>query len=114
MEMVTFATDIETSIHECDVVWAANETWLSKSEKVIRIVRVACDIFVYFLEIHPYANGNGHMARFILTAILGRYGLWLSKWTIEARPADPPYSGAIKSYRDGNRINLERFVLSCI
>lgn len=39
-------------------------------QRVSRIVRVAAPLFVNFLEIHPFSNGNGRVARLILTAVL--------------------------------------------
>lgn len=36
-------------------------------------VRLACHLFESFLRIHPYVNGNGHIARLIVWAVLGRY-----------------------------------------
>jgi len=71
-------------------------------------------VFVYFLEIHPYANGNGHLARFFLIGYLARYGVFLARWPMHPRPSDPPYSDLIRRYRRGDRNSLERFVMSCI
>jgi fido (protein-threonine AMPylation protein) len=81
------------------------------SEKLLNAVAVACQLFVHFLTVHPYANGNGHAARFCIWAVLGRYGYWPIRWSIEPRPSDPPYSECIVRYRSGDREPLERFVL---
>ncbi len=54
-------------------------------------IRLASNFFELFLRIHPYMNGNGHMARFIVWATLGRYGYWPERWPVEPRPPDPPY-----------------------
>src|SRR5580658_9409020 len=49
-------------------------------------IRLACNVFELLLLIHPYGNGNGHMARFAVWAILGRYGHWPESWPVEPRP----------------------------
>ncbi|MFC5351466.1 MULTISPECIES: Fic family protein [Azospirillum] len=105
---------MDEAVQSVDVAWAANNQVFSKAEKLYRSVRTVAALFVYFLEVHPYANGNGHMARFILIALLRRYGLFLSRWPIHPRPADPPYSKCIALYRDGHPIHLEKFILNCI
>lgn len=113
-EMGSLALSIEDALRECDVLWIVPEAAISAAEKLAKIVSAAVAIFVYFFEIHPYANGNGHMARFLLVAILARHKVFLSRWQIHPRPQDPPYTDAIAQYRLGNRAYLERFVLNCI
>jgi hypothetical protein len=76
---------------------------LPPKERVRYAITLACSAFVNFLTIHPYANGNGHAGRLIVWSILGRYGLWPLRWTIDPRPPDPPYSSLISEYRGGNR-----------
>jgi hypothetical protein len=112
--MSVLAADISHALQECDVAWLVPHAVVSRPEKLVKVVSVATAIFVYFLEIHPYANGNGHAARFILIATLARHGLYLRRWHMHPRPQEPTYSDAIKLYRDGDRGPLERFVLSCL
>lgn len=83
-------------------------------DSILRIIKVACSCFVTFLTIHPYVNGNGHMARYMIWSFLGKYGFWPKQWPLDGRPPDPPYSKLIAEYRDGNKEALERFVLSCL
>lgn len=85
---------------------------LPAEHKAIYAVTFACRIFTEFLRIHPYANGNGHAARFITWAILGCCGFWPTTWTIEPRPPNPPYIDLIEQYRNGNVEPLEQYVLS--
>lgn len=75
-------------------------------------VAFMCRIFVQLLTIHPYANGNGHAARFVSLAILGRYGFWPRSWPIEPRPSLGDYSDAIAGYRRGDTERLERLILT--
>ena len=90
------------------------ESQVPKWQKHYYLVAFACRIFVEFLRIHPYANGNGHTARFLIWALLGRYNLWPRRWPLDERPPDPPYSRLIFEYRNGNREPLEKFVLKCV
>jgi len=81
-------------------------------EKVFFSVAKACRLFVDFLTIHPYANGNGHIARWLLAAFLRLHGYRLNRFQVDPRPADPPYSQMIYRYRNGEVELLERYVLS--
>jgi hypothetical protein len=87
---------------------------VTPDQKVLYVVILASRIFELFLRIHPYVNGNGHAARFILWAILWRYGYWPKHWSLEPRPPDPPYSDLIRMYRDGNREPLEKYILQTL
>ena len=83
-------------------------------DKALAAVRLACHTFVFVLRVHPYVNGNGHTARFIVWAILSRYGYWLTAWPIEPRPPDPPYMDLVRAYRNGDHAPLETFILRAI
>lgn len=87
---------------------------LSRQDRLRYLVPFACRVFELFLRVHPYANGNGHVARFMVWCILGRYGHWPQRWSVEPRPPDPPYSEYIKRYRDGDTTPLELFVASML
>jgi len=75
-------------------------------------VATASAFFVSILTLHPYANGNGHAARFIVWAVLGSIGRWPRRFPIEPKPAEPRYSQLVRSYRDGDREPLEMFLLT--
>ena len=81
-------------------------------EKITYVVRFACKLFVEFLRIHPFANGNGHMARFFIFGFLSVFGIWPKKWPLDESP--PGYGALIQDYRDGNCEGLEIFVMRCL
>ena len=83
-------------------------------ERLVAAVVLACQVFELVLRIHPYVNGNWHVARFVLLAILGRYGYWPRDLTIDPRPGYPDYLAMIIAYRDGNPRPLEEFILRSI
>jgi fido (protein-threonine AMPylation protein) len=111
--MSTFVRDMRSAALQGDQIWTAPRALSSQPEKLLRVVQIVVALFVYFLEIHPYLNGNGHMARFILIALLGRYDVYPAKWPIHPRP-HRDYGTLIEQYRSGNRTALERFVLQCL
>jgi hypothetical protein len=113
-DMNLFASDFVNIVSDSDFVWAVNNRVVTPAEKLYRVVQLGVGMFVYFLQIHPYANGNGHLARFFLIAYLARYNIFLARWPMHPRPSDPPYSECIRRYRRGDRTPLEGFVLSCI
>jgi fido (protein-threonine AMPylation protein) len=84
-----------------------------RAEFLIVAIQFACLIFEAFLRIHPYANGNGHVARWMMWALLGRYRFWFRGFQIEPKPG-PPYSDLIKAHRNGQRAGLESFLLSAV
>lgn len=106
--------DIRASIAALDAAHTVPNKQLAPEDKLYYTVVVACQVFELVLRIHPYANGNGHSARFIVWAILGRYGYWPRDWPIEPRPANPPYVDLIVNYRNGNRLPLERYIVQNI
>lgn len=87
---------------------------IPRPQKVLQVVVFACRVFEFFLRVHPYTNGNGHVARLLVWCLLGRYGYWPRSWPVEPKPSDPPYTQLIVAYRNGNREPLEEFVLKTI
>ena len=85
-----------------------------KVKHLLDTIAVACRVFEEILRIHPYANGNGHAARFVVWAILGRYGYWPKRFPISPRPQDFAYVDSLVKYRNGNPVPLQEYILSCI
>jgi hypothetical protein len=87
----------------------------ARKDRLAAAVRLSCHCLELVGRIHPYANGNGHMARFASWAIVGRYGFWPNpnRWPVEPRPCEP-YVELIKQFRDGNRAPLEHFMLNML
>jgi Fic/DOC family len=112
--MALFAGRASGVIAGLDAAFKLADSLLCRNEKMRYAVIAVCKIFVDFLTIHPYANGNGHIARFFVTAILGRYDIWTKTFPIEPRPPDPPYSDLISAYRSGCPLPLEQFIFQCL
>ncbi len=87
---------------------------LSRQTKLHFLVVFTSRMFVQFLTIHPYVNGNGHIARLMVWVVLGRYGYWPRRWPIEPRTTEPEYVSTIRAYRSGQPQHLEHYILKCI
>ena len=84
---------------------------LTSQQHLYRTVEVVSAILVSFLEVHPYADGNGHMGRFIVWAFLLQAGYEPKAWPLEQRP---PYGSLLYDYRRGHTDEMHRFMLKCI
>lgn len=82
-----------------------------KAVLLAQFVGILSAFLVNFLTIHPYANGNGHMARLLVWVLLGRFGYWPVDWPLDS---SPPYHVALTQYRNGTKTPLEQFLLKCI
>ncbi|HHJ17598.1 MAG TPA: hypothetical protein ENJ80_12955 [Gammaproteobacteria bacterium] len=102
---------LETGFKVLEEAWAKPDTHLPRHQKIFYTVAFSTRILVEFLRIHPYANGNGHMGRFIIFMILAKFNLWPKKWPLDE---SPPYHQLISDYRDGKPDALEQFILRCL
>jgi fido (protein-threonine AMPylation protein) len=107
-EMVALRSSMAAGFAAIDATYST----LTRGDLLLLLVRFACQAFDVFLRIHPYANGNGHAARFIIWAVLGRYDFWPNRFTVEPRPTEPTYVDLITRHRNGEPQPLITFVLS--
>ncbi|MDV4183396.1 Fic family protein [Rhizobium brockwellii] len=115
MEMVQMGLQVGNVVNQLDFHFGVPSKIFSKEDKLLRAIELAAALFVYFLEVHPYANGNGHMGRFLLQSLLGRYGLYFNaNFNMHPRPKDPAYTSAISQYRNGNKGPLHVLLLNCL
>lgn len=106
-EMALLEAELRACIAGLDAAHALPNAQTPSALKLATTLAVACRVLEWFLRIHPYANGNGHAARIIVIAILGRYGYWPTEWTIEPRPSSLPYYEMITQQRAGNPVVCE-------
>ena len=74
----------------------------SEREKLFYLLSFAAEIHTEFLRIHPYANGNGHMGRFLVWCLAGYYKRWPQNWPFDDTPSEP-YADLLTQFRNGNR-----------
>ena len=108
-EMQAFAENAHELVKAVEAIAASDE-----QNRRLRAVEIACLIFEVFLKIHPYANGNGHVARFVVWAVLGHFNYWPVRWRVDPRPDAPDYAEMIVRHRSGDREPLVRHVLACL
>jgi fido (protein-threonine AMPylation protein) len=113
-KMEQIAQMVRVGLQLLDTTFRLPKAQFSPVEHLLNTVAFACRVFEQVLRIHPYANGNGHAARFILWAILGRYGYWPKRFPIETRPSEPDYIESLVKYRNGETQPLEEYILRCI
>lgn len=79
--------------------------------RLVQLARAVACLFEMFLTIHPFANGNGHIARLLVWAVFGRYDFWMDSWTVEPRLSDPDYGQALYEHRRQRREKLVQLIL---
>ena len=112
--MMQFGKKLQQAAALLDIEMHRYGTPRTSPEFIIKIIQVVAYFFAIFLTIHPYANGNGHMARVIVVLLLDRFGIRAPRFTIHPRPLDPPYSDAIYRYRRADTKPLELLLLRSI
>ena len=92
---------------------AREDPRLTKRQRLLYLVMIACRLHVEFLTIHPYANGNGHAGRYLLWILMGHFDVWVGgDFAVHPRPA-LPYEFLLSPYRRGKPFDLEAYVLKC-
>jgi hypothetical protein len=114
IDLKEFVKHVRSAVKGLDAVVMLPNSQLSEKEKLKYLVAASCSVFCEFLLIHPYANGNGHIARTMLVWMLARYGYWIKQFPIEPRPKEPEYSTAIMMHQSGKPEPLENLVLMAI
>ena len=114
LHLKEFRKHVKATLRGLDALMELPDAKVRPKEKLKCLVAAACSLFSQFLLIHPYANGNGHIARIMLTWILARFGYWLSEFPIDPRPKEPDYSEAVLRYQSGDFDALESLVLLSI
>lgn len=107
-----FHADLDEALRALDRQFAATTSPLSASARLVLVAQLVAAALVRFLTVHPYMNGNGHMARMLVWVALTRFNVWPVKWSLHASP--PGYAELIDAYRRGHKPPLERFILRCV
>lgn len=115
-EMTHYSNKLRVAVRELDARVTpgagSKEAAQSRAQTVLDAARLAANFFVRLQGIHPFWDGNGHIGRFLVMAILGRYGILMAPgWNIDNRP---PYDTLITEYQAGQTRRLEAFILASI
>lgn len=109
--MSGFSQTVQKGLANLDYLHQAD---FSVGHKLRKSVDFSCAAFVKFTQIHPYANGNGHIARLMLVSALKRYGYSIKNFPVDPRPVDPPYTLLIREYEKGNREGLLSWIMQLL
>jgi fido (protein-threonine AMPylation protein) len=112
--MDNLAGRINSLLDQLDTQHQKPEEEVSAVYRLRAAAAVAADVFERFLMIHPYADGNGHTARFVVWAVLARHGYYPVRWRIHPRPGHRDYTELIVQHRYGVRAPLQRAILESI
>lgn len=80
---------------------------------LVTVAAVAAKVFERFLLIHPYLDGNGHIARFLVCLVMCEFGIRISRWPVEPRPSSPRYGDGIREAHRGINATLVRYIADC-
>ncbi|MFL9979727.1 Fic family protein [Paraburkholderia graminis] len=92
---------------------AGGAAGLQTMNDVVGWLDIAMERMVSFLGIHPYADGNGHIGRFMMFCYLSAAGIWPNNWPLDDRPPHP-YDEAIAAFRNGYVDGLRDVMLQYI
>jgi hypothetical protein len=106
--MANFAAQVRS-----DLAAVQAPSSLPPAEAFVSRLDVVLDRMVDFLAIHPYANGNGHMQRFIVWCFFAAMNFWPKKWPMDERPPRP-YDDLIGLYRLGVKDPLRSYMLGLL
>lgn len=107
-DMQRFTDFVTNGIDATDGTYRLSDDQLSEDEKLLNLIRLVAQVFVDFLTVHPYYDGNGHIGRLLVWGILLRYGYRPQGWPVHPRPDDPNYGPMIAQHRRNNPEPLER------
>lgn len=108
--MNRFRQQLQDGFAALDEAATLPQATLSPVDRLRFTITFACWVLHAFLQIHPYADGNGHCARWLIWALLGRYGYWPREWPVHPSPDRSYLSDLLRQYKAGNRVPLETYL----
>lgn len=78
-------------------------------ERLLHVIAASARFLAEFLRVHPYANGNGHAARYAFWAVCLHLGLYPKSFPVHERPNG--FADNLNAWRAGDPGPLERYLL---
>lgn len=114
--MQLFSAELRRAIERLDIQLVKLGVLISPAYRMAITAQLVCHAFVSYLTIHPFANGNGHVARVLMFSVLSRFNYYPEHWSIEPQPQfqNLDYGQLIFEFRRGNRTPFETFLVTCL
>ena len=110
VELESFMETLESKFKELQAA-KKNKKIEKRALFIYQLGEIAAAFYVLFLVIHPYANGNGHIARWIVWMMLIRSKHHPQTWPLNSRP---PTDDLIRLYRMNDKMPLIQFIIKAI
>lgn len=78
------------------------------AEAYLELARFVADVISNFQDIHPYADGNGHIGRLLAWVVMGHYNLAPAALDIHENPG---WDADVASHQEGNPQPLVRILM---
>lgn len=79
-------------------------------EMLVALVTYIAETVSSFQDIHPYADGNGHIGRLLVWVISGHFGLLPLNWWLHENPGSE-WNAAVHDHQCGDPLPLQAFLI---
>jgi fido (protein-threonine AMPylation protein) len=111
-KMTAFHATLAVALGKHDAAVAAAKKPGERAALLARLISLVAAVLTNFYDIHPYANGNGHIGRMIAWVILSKYGHPPKKLTLHKSPTG--YYDLFDLFRSNKKQPLQIFLLKCV
>lgn len=110
LEPQQIQAELQKLIEEC------NERFLSSDLQLMDAVKYGACFFERFLYIHPFGDGNGRVARLLLSLMLSPFTVGPMNWFLTSKNRRSIYIKCLEKREDdtGSHSALARFILQAI
>jgi hypothetical protein len=83
------------------------------AESVALLVPFIAQTVSTFQDIHPFADGNGHIGRLLVWVVLGHFDMLPDAWWLHQNPGDE-WNSAVHAHQVGEVLPLQRFLIESL
>ena len=115
VKMAEFHAILAGALAKHDLAIADAKTPGQKAALLARLVALVAATLTHFYDIHPYANGNGHIGRLLAWVLLSRFGYPPNKLSLHKSPKGAVgYYDLFDHYRAKKKTPLHTFLLTAV